>query len=266
MIFLGALAGAMLIFPGVAAEAAGQALSLWARAVVPSLGPFMACMLMLSGRMGGGMLPRVLMGWLCGSPGGARLMCEMRLGKPSALRCAALAGTMSPMFFISTVSGWLGNARDGRIILVCHLLGAALLGWLIPGKRQQVKIPPRPNPFFAVLADCAQALLTIALCMMLGSVAAKMAGCALSFLPPFFSVVLQCGLEVTGGVQALIGEQPPLMMPLICAACSFGGLSILLQNGVYWQKAGLRLGELFLLRLGHALISFILCFVAEKIL
>ena len=40
---LGALIGAMIVFPVDAAAAARNALGAWAQAVVPSLGPFMAC-------------------------------------------------------------------------------------------------------------------------------------------------------------------------------------------------------------------------------
>ena len=266
MVFLGALAGAMLVYPGAAAEAAGRALSLWARAVVPSLGPFMICMLMLSGRMGGSIALRVLMGWLCGSPGGARLISSLPQDKKSALRCAALTGTMSPMFFIGTVGGQLSVPGAGWLLLGCHLLGAVLCGLLMPGRLPKLRLQPHPLSFFTALSDCAQALLTIALCMMLGSVSAAMAANALPHLPGWAALTLQCALEVTGGVEALIASRPPLMLPLLCAACSFGGLSILLQNTVFWQQAGLKMGHLLLLRLLHAAISLCLCLAAVKFL
>jgi len=251
----------MLAFPGPAREAAFHGLSLWARSVAPALGPFMACMLMLSSRIGGGLWPRVAMGWLCGSPGGAKLMQSAAPEGRCALRCAALTGTMSPMFFLGTVEGWLGRGAGG-VILGCHLLGALLTGLCVPADMRAGAAPAAPLSLTAALRQCAGALALIALCMMLGCVAARMAACALPFLPQAGTAALQCALEVTAGVEAVIGLRPALTAPLVCAACSFGGLSLLMQNAAFWQERGVGIGQLMLLRLLHALLSFGLCLAA----
>lgn len=262
----GALAGAMLVFPMQAADAALQALALWAQGIMPVLGPFMICMLMLSGRMGGGPWLRLMMGWLCGSPGGARLLGGMGLGKRAARRFAALSGTMSPMFFLGTISRWTGDPRAGAIILFSHLAGALVTGLMLPGDRERKAVPPAPLSFSGALSQGANALLVIALCMMLGGIGAKMVACALPGLPPWAAVILQCALEVTGGVQALIQLHPPALFPLICGACSFGGLSILMQNAAFWQGAGVKMGQLFALRCLHGAVSFGICWAIVKIL
>ena len=255
----GVLAGAMLAFPGEAAEAAWRGLGLWARAVAPVLGPFMACMLMLTSRINGGTALRTALGWLCGSPGGARLMQGMGLRGPAALRFAAMTGTMSPMFFLGTVSDWLDDPVAGRIIFICHILGAFLIGLCIPWEKPHDQPPHSPTPLGTALRESALALLTVCLCMMLGCAAARMAACAFPHLPPWGAVALQCALEVTAGVKALIALHPPYTIPLICAACSFGGLSILLQNAAFWQDSGVTLGQLALLRILHAVLSGCLC-------
>ena len=257
----GVLAGAMIAFPGEAAEAAGQGLALWARAVAPVLGPFMACMLMLTSRIRGGMALKTLLSWLCGSPGGARLMQGTGLSGPSALRAAAMTGTMSPMFFLGTVSAWLNSPAAGRLILICHIAGALLLGLCVGKSDSPAPAAPAPMPLATALRESALALLTVALCMMLGCVAARMAACAFPRLPPGLGAALQCALEVTAGVKALIAAGLPHTPVLICAACSFGGLSILLQNAAFWQESGVTLGQLFLLRLLHGLLSGCICFI-----
>ena len=244
----GVLAGAMLIYPHQAAEAAGDALGLWPRSVAPVLGPFMACMLMITSRVGGGIVPRIILGWLCGSPGGARLMQTVRPRGKTALRCAAFTGTMSPMFLLGTVSGWLQSPEGGRILLVCHLLGALLTGLCLPGKGQADRAAPAPLPLGQALRETALALLAIALCMMLGAVAARMVSCA-----------LQCALEVTSGARALIQLRPALLLPPLCAAISFGGLSLLMQNAAFWQESGVSPLDLCLLRLVHGLLAGALC-------
>ena len=261
----GLLAGAMIVYPAEAAAAAGDGLALWARSVAPVLGPFLACMLMLSSRVGGGMMVKIALGWLCGSPGGARLMQDCGLEGKNALRAAAMTGTMSPMFFLGTVSGWLNDPSGGRLILLCHIAGALALGLCIPCGKINAPVSAVPIPLPQALRDSALALLTVALCMMLGCTAARMAACAFPNLPDWAAAALQCALEVTGGVKALIGLGNPYAIPLICAACSFGGLSILLQNAAFWQKSGVSIGKLLLLRMAHASISFALCLALKAV-
>ena len=263
----GILAGAMIVFPSQAADAALRGLTLWARAVAPVLGPFMACMLMITSRLGGGAGLNTALGWLCGSPGGARLMQPLRLSGPAALRAAAMTGTMSPMFFLGTVSAWLQSAEKGRLILICHLLSAFLLGLAIPKGKEAPQPPaPSPMPLGAAMKESALALLTVGLCMMLGCAAAKMAECAFPRIPPAAFAALQCALEVTAGAQTLISLQSDYTVPLLCAACSFGGLSILLQNAAFWQESGVTPGQLFFLRLAHGALAFLLCLFAQRLL
>ena len=251
----GALAGAMLIFPGEAAAAAAEGLALWARSVVPSLGPFMVCMLMLTSRIGGGVAVRTGLGWLCGSPGGAKLMQTIQPRGKTALRAAALTGTVSPMFFLGTISGWLGDRSAGRVILFCHWLGALILALCVREMGETRSGPPAPLPLGRALGDASQALLTVGLCMALGCVAARMAACAMPGLPPAGAAALQCALEVTSGAKAVISLQTPWTTPLLCAACSFGGFSLLMQNAAFWQESGVTIGQLLILRLLHGLIA-----------
>ena len=258
----GVLTGAMLVFPQDAAAAAAQAMYLWARSVAPVLGPFMVCALMIVSRINGGFALRTALGWLSGSPGGAKMLRSIAPRGRAALRGAALTGTMSPMFFLGTVSAWLNDPAGGRLILLCHWLGALILGLLIPGGTPTAPGRSAPIPLGQALGDTAQTLLTVALCMALGSVAARMAACALPMLPPIALALMQCALEVTSGAQTVIGLQLPETIPLLCAVCSFGGFSLLMQNAVYWRSAGVSLGTLVGLRLLHALLSGGLCLAA----
>lgn len=264
-LFFGVLAGAMLAFPREAARAAMDALALCASSVAPVLGPFMACMLLIVSRLPGGPAVRVLLSWLTGSPGGARLMQTMKPAGRGALRLAAMSGTMSPMFFLGAVSAWLGDAAAGRLILICHLLGAAGVGCCIRGGGACVCPPPEPTPLDRAFRDTALALLMIGVCMMLGGAMSAMIGCALPFLTPGVSAIFQCLTEVTSGVRALIGLQGPFTVPLVCAACSFGGLSLLMQNAAFWREGGVTVGQLFVLRALHGLLSGALCLAGQAL-
>ena len=266
---LGALIGAMIVFPGEAATAARDTLGAWAQAVVPGLGPFMACVLLLSPYLRGGMPSRVALAWLGGSPGGARLMQETALSPQDALHYAALTGTMSPMFFLSTLGGWLGNARAGWMLLCCHIAGAFLAGRCFPLSEKRQPSPPSKKErasVSSVFQDTAAALSMIGVCMMLGAVAARMAACAMPFWSPGWMAAFQCLLEVTAGSKALIALAPAELLPLLCAACSMGGLSILLQNFAFWHGSGLSLPRLLLVRILHALIAGSLCLLLTRVL
>lgn len=266
----GCLAGAMVACPGAAAEAALEALKLWGRAVAPVLGPFMVCMLMICSRIQGTPYLYAALGWLSGSPGGARLCRQLEPTGRSALRLAAMTGTMSPMFFLGTISAWLQDPRAGRAIFACHLLGAFLTGLCVPKADKPGKTAQAPSPaplsLSAAIRESGLALGTVGLCMMLGSVSARMALCAFPTLPNGAAAALQCALEVTAGVKSLIAVNPPCLKALVCAACSAGGLSLLLQNAAFWQESGVLLWQLAALRALHGLLSFALCFFALRIL
>jgi hypothetical protein len=285
----GLLAGCMLCFPREAAQAASDACRLWAVAVLPSLFPFLACMLLITGnlrtRVSGSVnrllgLPSVIvpvmaMGLLSGSPGGSRLSQELSakgLDSQAGLKRFALyAGTMSPMFFVGTLGGWLQNTTLGWILLLSHWLGAFILGQL---SRLFIKCPPIPEsaalkpaeaPDLAqVMSSAAMAMFTVCGLMVLGSVAARMVQCAFPNLPEGILAGLQSLMEVTAGCSRILtvplpGSIPALRPALLCAAASFSGLSIILQNLAFLQSGGVSFALLFKGRLCHALISFGLC-------
>lgn len=255
-IALGALMGAMLCFPGEAAAAAVSAMRLWALSVIPLLGPFLFCAQVLAQKLRPPFFVQVLLCLCCGSPGGAKLMQRPDLEKREALHRAALTGTVSPTFFMGAVSQWLGSTRQGSLLFVCHVMGALLTGMLFRGSSNRKKTPPLPaRSCVSLIRDTALALPPVCLCMMLGSVSAKMVSCALPRLPAAVIASLQCLLEITAGTKALIALGTPWLFPLLCAAVSFGGLSILLQNAAVWRESGVSVRELCVLRLCHALLS-----------
>ncbi len=287
----GLLAGCMFYFPREAARAASEACRLWAVAVLPTLFPFLACMLLITGSLksrektGVSRLfglpaifcPLLALGLLSGSPGGSRLSQEFSVSSPAGRaglkRFALYAGTMSPMFFVGTLGGWVHSLALGWVILIAHWLGAFLTGQL---SRFFFKCPPLPENAAAkpdgafslaqVMSSAAMAMFTVCGLMVLGSVAAQMVCCALPNLPEGLLAGLQAFLEVTAGCSRILTVPLPDSLPalrpaLLCAAASFGGLSILLQNLAFLQAGGVSFGFLLKGRLCHALLSFGLCFV-----
>jgi hypothetical protein len=220
-------------------------------------------------------LPVMAMGLLSGSPGGSRLSQELLVSgsdsRAGLKRFALYAGTMSPMFFVGTLGGWLQNTTLGWILLLSHWLGAFILGQL---SRLFFKCPPIPEPaslkpyaapgLSRVMSSSAMAMFTVCGLMVLGSVAARMIQCAFVNLPELILALLQSFMEVTAGCSRILtvplpGSMPALRPALLCAAASFSGLSILLQNLAFLQEGGISFAFLFKGRLCHAFLSFGLC-------
>lgn len=256
---VGALMGTMLIFPQQAAAGALDALTAFTTGILPGLLPFSICALLLTA---GHTLPASLLLALAlpaGSPTGARLLQDAGLSLPQARRAAAVTGVMSPMFFLYTLSAWLGDHRLGRLLLTVHIASAILCGCLFPHRtRGRIAIPPLTVP--QAVFQGAQAMLTVAGCVVVGAVSARMLLCALPGLPPMPTAVLHSLLEVSAGTKALIARGASL--PMIAAATGFTGLSILLQNAAFWQKNGLTLGELARIAALRAALAFLLCLAA----
>ena len=70
-----------------------------------------------------------LLGWGGGSPTGARLMAMCpALTRRQQIRLAVSCATMSPMFLLGTIGGWLGSAAAGAVCLISTITGGYLAG------------------------------------------------------------------------------------------------------------------------------------------
>ena len=101
--------------------------------------------------------------------------------------------------------------------------------------------------------------------MMLFSILAAFFRQGLSFLLPGWTAdhpevpaLLWALLEIGGGAHALLDVSPTPDLPLLCALCSFGGLSIWMQNLLFLGKS-IRPGKLLLLRLLHGAAAYGVC-------
>lgn len=257
----GSFIGLMLAFPQNSTRAALQALEIFATSVLPSLFPFTACMLLLTAGRTVPLQVLTALSFLGGSPSGARLFSGADMDPACARRMARMTGTMSPMFFLGTLSLWLQNEQAAQLLLFCHLISAMMLCFP-PFKRQKApRISLPPLTFGEALQQSTLAMLTVGGCIILGSVAARLIGCLLPQLPKLPLAILQSLLEVTSGCKSLIALNPPFLLPFLSAFTSFSGLSILMQNSAYWEKHGIFLKNLLFYGLLRGIIAFLLCFM-----
>ena len=255
----------ILLHPALAMDAASAACRLFVTSVLPGLFPYMVLALMLVSRLSGSLPPAglALLGWCGGSPTGARLLALYPSGsRKSLVRLAVTTATMSPMFLLGTVGGWLGSSWAGAVVLGSVLLGGGLAGLLAgtftrdgaAGEAQ--KEPPAPLAFGQAVEAAAKTMLLVCGTMVMLRIFAALA-CAKASR---FALPLTTLLEVTTGA-AQIAELPlplPLRTAIIAGATGFGGTASVMQNRALYPAGFLSLPEQLLWQAAHGFFSFLL--------
>lgn len=249
----------MLRFPERGMSAARTALEVWGLDVVPSLFPYMVFCRMLAAHLrAAGVSASAsapLLGLMGGSPSGAAVISayagDGALSRRALRGLAALTGTISPMFLLSTVSLWAKSARFGRLLLAANLFGAALAAaaayWTGKGDAKAlVRGSSEKEKAEDPIAQSVQAILSVGGCIVFFSVLASLPGTLFPRQNGVGSALLHAALEVSGGLHALLSAPlAPYPRAILCAAAAgFSGLSILTQNMLFLRPLGLTLWQL----------------------
>ena len=286
MAWIFVLAALMLLDSGTVLNAVNGAAGVFVRSVMPALFPMMV-LNGLSARLSGREKRWMTVGfcWLAGSPASAQRLEGLwergELPERALLPLAAATGVMSPLFFVGSLGSRLPNPAGGWLLLTAHWLGALAAAGLIHGlsrrfspteKAETVRPEERTAGRASLLAalpdslrQAGTALLSVCGAMMLFSILAAFFRQGISFLLPGWAAdhpeipaLLWALLEIGGGAHALLDVSPTPDLPLLCALCSFGGLSIWMQNLLFLGKS-IRPGKLLLLRLLHGAAAYGVC-------
>ena len=286
MAWIFGLAALMLLDSDTVLNAVNGAAGVFVRSVMPALFPMMV-LNGLSARLSGRERRWMTVGfcWLAGSPASAQRLEGLRergeLPERALLPLAAATGVMSPLFFVGSLGSRLPNPAGGWLLLTAHWLGALAAAGLIhglsrrfsPTEKAETVCPEERTAgrasLLAALPDSLRqagtALLSVCGAMMLFSILAAFFRQGLSFLLPGWAAdhpevpaLLWALLEIGGGAHALLDVSPTPDLPLLCALCSFGGLSIWMQNLLFLGKS-IRPGKLLLLRLLHGAAAYGVC-------
>lgn len=257
----------LLLRAETAMSAASAACRLFVTAVLPGLFPYMALSLMLVSRvqhLSPGLL--MLLGWGGGSPTGARLLplCP-RLSRRAQVRLAVSCATMSPMFLLGTVGGWLNAPVAGAAVLAGVVLGGWMSGLMAGRGRFSAgqaastasAVPPAPLSFGAAVEQSARTMLLVCGTMVMLRVFAALAA---EVLPGDAALPVTTMLEVTTGTARIAALPLPLALrtALIAGAAGFGGMAILLQNRAVYPEGLMPLTAQILWQAVHGVISFLL--------
>ena len=287
MAWIFGLAALMLLDSDTVLNAVNGAAGVFVRSVMPALFPMMV-LNGLSARLSGRERRWMTVGfcWLAGSPASAQRLEGLRergeLPERALLPLAAATGVMSPLFFVGSLGSRLPNPSGGWLLLTAHWLGALAAAGLIhrlsshfssmekaePVRPEQRTAAGRTSLLAALpdsLRQAGTALLSVCGAMMLFSILAAFFRQGLSALLPGWAAdhpeipaLLWALLEIGGGAHALLDVSPTPDLPLLCALCSFGGLSIWMQNLLFLGKS-IRPGKLLLLRLLHGAAAYGVC-------
>lgn len=259
------LSALTLVFSPRCMAAAQAAASAFASGVMPALLP-----MLVLGRLapsGGGAAGVIAFGFLSGSPAAAR---RVQQSCPQAQWLYCACGVMSPMFFVGTLAVQTGQQAQAWAALFCHWLSALLAGliWRIrsgPGEESSLQTPSPAPSLPTAIQDSTQALLGVCGAMMLFSIAfALLEGLLARFFPGWTAQngrllsLLHSLVEIGGGACHVLAAWPHPPWPLLCALCSFGGLSIQLQCLLFTGK-NLRPAKLMQMRMLHGALAYGLC-------
>ena len=286
-------AGLLLLLAPTVMEAARQAVQVFGTSVLPALFP----MMVLGGLMGKGLghsrrrgLLLTVFAFCAGSPAAARQAAILHKCSPFCrdrrIPLLCMTGVMSPMFFVGCLGAGLGN-RAGWQLLLCHWAAALAAGAVCAfccrcrftgrtGQEAPINTDsrhPAADPTAegtlrslpAVIGEAAQALLSVLGAMMLFAILAALLRTLLTGLFPRWAkgnsgaiCLLWALLEVGGGSLALLGQGAPPW--LLCGLCSFGGLSIWLQNLLFIGHM-IRPTELLCWRMLHGALGALFGFI-----
>lgn len=288
-LLLSALGILLFAFSDSAFTAAGAALEVCAKSVIPSLFPYMVLsgLIVRRGLLAPlyPLLPTealfrlpppsacpILLGALCGFPIGAKTASELyqagQLSKEEAERTCAIANNTGPAFAVGIAGSVFWKSRSfGWYLYAVQLISAVIVGLLMGSRRgkQQVRFGIKPHftrespirSFAESVSSAASAVIPLCGYIVFFSVLCAMIK---ELLPDILPAAVLCSvLEFTTGIReaAAVGGMSGLF--LTGFALGFSGISVFVQSYCFTSQAGLSLRKTFLSKALQGVITGGLC-------
>lgn len=254
------------------ADSAREALSLCAKALIPSLFPLFVLGGMLVPGLVGLRIPglsRILgfsggyfvLGCLGGYPLGAACIAQAternELSKADAGRMTGLCSLCGPGFLFGVV-GTMLSVREAALIFLMQLEAALLTAAFCPGGCSAGCLPsPQSVSFPNAVSRAVSSILSVCAWVTMAAVAAGfLRRWIFPFLPGGIAVVLTGLMELTNGIFAAQSLPREMQFVLCSLFCSSGGVSVLLQ--IAGLSKGLGMGQCIAQKALHGLLTALL--------
>lgn len=302
-LFSGACVLYLFLSPATAADAAGDALSVCARSVIPSLFPFIIVnsivvdsgfASVLGSWMGrpvkvlfavnaAGAAAFVL-GALSGFPLGAQ--CAGRLyeqglcTKDDAERMLAFCNNTGPSFLIGTIGAYMwGMSEIGILLYASQMISAVVVGFALRFTRKEEPLPPfrsaddlilNSSVFTSAISRGSVTMLKIC-----GFITAFSVLCAmLREFAVMFGLQLQGAaaalifgfLEITAGAGASAAAGGRIGLALTAAAVGWSGLSVHMQTASVIDRKGLSMKRYIIGKAAQGILSGLIAFAGAPLL
>ncbi len=299
---LGAIAGAVIIYPERYVSSCLQGFMLWAQCVLPSLFPFMVITFVFikTGLAERAALPLkkvtgifglpptaavcFVMSICSGYPAGSRAVSEFYesgcLSEKDCGKLAALCSTSGPLFIIGSVGvGMLGDKGAGWKILLAHALSVVVIALIISlkSRKQTGAKPMRSTPSENVLYDAFYGSVISVLVaggfIAFFCVTARICADFYILYPIEKLLSIFCDestasavsrglVEVTSGCRNL-PTSGKLTLPFAGFLITFGGVSILMQQLCYLIKAKVKPHKFILVKFLQGVMCFFILLLIQ---
>lgn len=265
---------ALILDSRCAADAAGEALTLCGRVLIPSLFPLFVVSGMLVSGLKGMRLPFLsgILGmpegseglFLIGCTGGfpigaaciAQAAAEGTLSRRDAERMLGLCSFCGPAFLFGVLPRLLPMQQVIAIFVLQLETGILLAAFWPGGSGGTTKSSCQAISLSEAVRRAVNSMLSVCAWVILAAVAAGFLRRWLFPLIPEGTALLLTGLlELTNGIFALPTSDPSLAFLLSAVFVCFGGVSVLLQIGGLASPAGLSMGQCIAQKAIHALLG-----------
>ncbi len=228
---------------------------------------------------------------ISGYPIGAKIVSDLTknglLSDAESVRASALCSTSSPMFLMGSVGSIMfNNSTFGILLFICHFISAITVGIIFSFYKKNLPLPSEkvflPQKTDNVLYDCifsavnsilfvgglitlfylfTEILLDLKILSPLIFCLTKVTG------DETLSTGVVLGLfECTKGLKYISACKTGIFtLPIVCALCGFGGLSVITQSIAYLKQAKIKVKPFIIAKIISALTSFVIGFIFSLI-
>lgn len=293
----------IIINPSKYTLATSNGIALWGKVILPTLLPFFFITKIINELNGIEKISKIftkpmhklfncpgisayvfLMSILSGYPMGAKIITDLynsnSISQNDAKKMLSFCSTSGPMFVVGSVGvGMFCDIKVGLILIICHLLGAFLNGFIYRGKKEkELTILSYKTPSKNLLNDSMfssiNAVLMICGFMCIAFVVIEIIN-TLHLNTPLISLLNtilphKCGgeiingiLEVTKGCMDISSLNLSLKysLPITSFLIGFGGISIHLQSLIFIKQFNMSYKLFFVQKLTQGIISCAICFL-----